>query len=583
MAFLIQNSVIVNDQRELIGVNTAGIDNSLFVGANIEMEGTSGVITASNFVGSGASLTDIDANVIVSDGIPTGISTTEGDLYYDSTDLKLFTYYDNNWVEASPVPPGATTLEVTNEAGITTAQIDLFSETLILSGTPNEVDVAVDEANNTLTFGLTNDVSIGGSITASELYGDGSNLTGVGIDPTGDIITTGNIQAGVITATANVIAEGTARFDGNVTVGNAPGDLLLVNSEIVGNLVPLVDNNDDLGSAVKGWRSLYLETSLIGNNSTNILGINSVTATEYYGDGSNLTGIGLSSTEFYEVGGVQAGVITATEQLVSTKTLGVGLTVSGQSWFGEAAQFSTLYGNSGGLGSLTIGQTEEGPFPAVSTRLAIAGDRTNFQSQSGVNKVVFIDGSFNDFFVLDYQNDIIEAGADFTVGVNSITAANFYGSGEFLTDIEGTAIAYNTVANDSENNDLPMPFLSAVGAGASMYTDSTPSEQFTYNPSSGILKAKEFDALSDARLKTDIVEIEDALGKVADLRGVEYNWINGSGSSVGVIAQELQEVYPQLVSDNGERLTVNYNGLVGLLIAAVNEISAELAELKAQK
>ena len=141
-------------------------------------------------------------------------------------------------------------------------------------------------------------------------------------------------------------------------------------------------------------------------------------------------------------------------------------------------------------------------------------------------------------------------------------------------------------ADDDTASDFLLPFtqLTSGQTGATeLRTDSSNNEQLTYNPGSGTLKAKIFDALSDARLKTNIETIEGATEKVAQLRGVEYNWKNGSGASVGVIAQEVQAVYPQLVTETEERMTVNYNGLVGLLLQAVNELSAEVEALKAAK
>ena len=53
-------------------------------------------------------VTGISSDVIVpvSDGSPTGVGTDEGELYYDSGDLQLFTYYDNNWVTTSPTTEG---------------------------------------------------------------------------------------------------------------------------------------------------------------------------------------------------------------------------------------------------------------------------------------------------------------------------------------------------------------------------------------------------------------------------------------------------------------------------------------------
>ena len=161
-------------------------------------------------------------------------------------------------------------------------------------------------------------------------------------------------------------------------------------------------------------------------------------------------------------------------------------------------------------------------------------------------------------------------------------AGSYYGDGSNLSGLVVGAAVSVTSFDNQDNIDYPLPFLSGVGVGATIYTDSTTNEELTYNPSTGTLKSKEFDALSDQRLKTNIVGITDALSKLEQLRGVEYDWINGSGASVGVIAQEVQSVYPQLVSDTEDRMTVNYNGLVGLLVQAVNELSSRLDDYKSK-
>jgi len=52
--------------------------------------------------------------------------------------------------------------------------------------------------------------------------------------------------------------------------------------------------------------------------------------------------------------------------------------------------------------------------------------------------------------------------------------------------------------------------------------------------------------------------------------------------SYGVIAQELEQILPELVTDTDPK-TVNYNGIIGVLIEAVKELSAEIQELKKDK
>ena len=96
---------------------------------------------------------------------------------------------------------------------------------------------------------------------------------------------------------------------------------------------------------------------------------------------------------------------------------------------------------------------------------------------------------------------------------------------------------------------------------------------------SGIVTATDFDSLSDANLKTNVVVIDNPLDKVTQLRGVNFDWKENNRASMGVIAQEVEEILPQLVHGH-ETKTVNYNGLIGLLIECVKKQQEEIEELK---
>ena len=84
-------------------------------------------------------------------------------------------------------------------------------------------------------------------------------------------------------------------------------------------------------------------------------------------------------------------------------------------------------------------------------------------------------------------------------------------------------------------------------------------------------------AYSDERLKDNIRTVDNALGMVSDMRGVFYDKDGEAG--VGVIAQEMQKVLPEVVMD-GEYLSVSYGNIVGVLIEAVKELKAQVEELK---
>jgi hypothetical protein len=90
-------------------------------------------------------------------------------------------------------------------------------------------------------------------------------------------------------------------------------------------------------------------------------------------------------------------------------------------------------------------------------------------------------------------------------------------------------------------------------------------------------------AYSDARVKTDVITIENALDKVKALRGVTYIRVDTEDKSrkMGVIAQETEKVLPEVVQqdDNG-RYSVAYGNIVGVLIEAIKEQQLQIEELK---
>lgn len=87
-------------------------------------------------------------------------------------------------------------------------------------------------------------------------------------------------------------------------------------------------------------------------------------------------------------------------------------------------------------------------------------------------------------------------------------------------------------------------------------------------------------AYSDAKLKENVETIREALSLVKRMRGVFYDRIDSGEHGVGVIAQEMQEVLPQVVVPNDGTLSVAYGNLVGVLIEAVKELSAKVEALE---
>jgi hypothetical protein len=93
----------------------------------------------------------------------------------------------------------------------------------------------------------------------------------------------------------------------------------------------------------------------------------------------------------------------------------------------------------------------------------------------------------------------------------------------------------------------------------------------------GTCTGVDFVATSDARVKTDIVTITNALDKVKALRGVYFTRNGQTDRSVGVIAQEVEPVLPEVVHTGSDDMkSVSYGNMVGLLIEAVKELAEKM-------
>lgn len=86
---------------------------------------------------------------------------------------------------------------------------------------------------------------------------------------------------------------------------------------------------------------------------------------------------------------------------------------------------------------------------------------------------------------------------------------------------------------------------------------------------------------SDERLKENIYPIDNALSRVGQIEGVYFDWKKGGDRQVGVIAQQVQKILPEVVSeDKDSYLSVDYSKLVPLLVEAINEQNSVIQDLE---
>jgi hypothetical protein len=136
--------------------------------------------------------------------------------------------------------------------------------------------------------------------------------------------------------------------------------------------------------------------------------------------------------------------------------------------------------------------------------------------------------------------------------------------GTYLTGTSYNGSTAVTIATNATSSNTASTIVARDGSG---------------NFTAGTITATDFNSTSDINLKENVNTVENALETISSLRGVSFDWKETGRGSYGVIAQELEEVLPDLVK-SGEVKSVNYNGIIGVLIEAVKELSAEVEELK---
>lgn len=128
--------------------------------------------------------------------------------------------------------------------------------------------------------------------------------------------------------------------------------------------------------------------------------------------------------------------------------------------------------------------------------------------------------------------------------------------------------------------------------GKSLAITNNDTAKITFSSSSGNIVTvgdiTAFGTVSDRNRKENIVKIDNALEKVSQISGYTFNYIGDDTPMTGVIAQEVEEVLPEVVyetesPDGTQSKAVRHGNIVGLLIESIKELKAEIEELKKDK
>jgi hypothetical protein len=163
--------------------------------------------------------------------------------------------------------------------------------------------------------------------------------------------------------------------------------------------------------------------------------------------------------------------------------------------------------------------------------------------------------------------------------VTGVSLVNY----ELIVEIEGTEVNLGNVRGAAGSNGTNGSNGSNGADGADGDANLDNLSNNGNNLSGTFTATGDLIAYSDARVKENVETIPNALEKVSALRGVNFNKIGEEKRSTGVIAQEVAEVFPEVVHETEEgMLAVAYGNITGLLIEAIKEQQKQIEELKAR-
>jgi len=474
------------------------------------------------------------------------------------------------------------------------------------------------------------DGSGGGTITGV-LTASGSGLTGGGTSGnvtlnldttrvpqlaaantfTGNQTVNGNVIAtGVVTGSAFQIGSNLFGFGNlnnfNAFVGFGGNSTMTGTFNTAAGVEALLSNTSGGYNTAVGAEALFSNTTGVGNTATGFSSLgNNTTGAGNTAAGVNSLGSNTTGNDNTAYGGnallgnttgannTAVGLLALESNLTSTDNTAVGYTAlqysigfSGNAGFNTAIGSQSLAGNTTGFANTASG------YQALSANTTGTGN-----TASGYLALVENTTGSGNTAIGDITLQTNTTGlANTALGSNAGSTADF----SFITGSNNTFLGYNTGPSTGsltnataigaltqvwQSNTLVLGATNGVNGATSDtrvgIADNTPTNLLTLGQGHGKALADGWSTYSSRRWKTNIQTLPDALAKVEKLRGVSYDLKENGQHEIGVIAEEVGAVVPEVVTfeNNGkDARSVDYSRLTALLIEAVKAQQKQIAE-----
>ena len=536
------------------------------------------VITAVSFVGDGQNLTNTGASLsaatgaqrLVVTGLTSGTMTsaaTDSDLYFDASTNTLHS------VNFSGDGSGLSNTGAALSAAADTQRLVLTSLTTgTMISAATDGDLTFNASTNTLAC-----PNFNGNASSSTKLATARSINGTNFDGTSNITTetwgtSRTVNGQAVNGSTNYTLEPyVERDDGSNSSRN----------------LTFVDSN------TAGFKRLNMDTNLTYNPSTNTL-----TASVFSG---SVSGNASSASKLATARSINGTNFDGTANITTSKW-GTARNLNGVSVDGSANKTLEPYverdDSSNANRYITFADNNTAGYKRLNMDTNLSyNPSTNVlaTSISGVStnanniKVNHDSGnSWHSFIMVDSAGTsgdyrLLKVDSSQSVAINpsshQIRATTFVG------DLDGNASTassatnttnFNVAADNGTNSNHYVIFTGGATGNQRPNSDTA----LYYNPSSNTLNAGNFNSTSDISLKGNIRIVEDPLTILKDIEGVRFDWKETGRPTLGVVAQNVETVLPELVDENEGLKSVNYNGLISVLIEAVKEQQKQIDELK---
>jgi len=459
-----------------------------------------------------------------------------------------------------------------------------------------------------------------------QIGGVSADIT-LGASGTGSAATFAGISGSSLDITGNAKIDGNLRLGGNITIGDNTADNVTVVASLSSSIIPSLDSIFDLGSPTKQWRDLYLSSASLYIDGTQVISSNATELifTTDTGQGIKFNELGTDNITLQTVDGDIELKSSGGGDVLLDPTTGIISVKGNVSMQDGTAKFLSSGGNSIVFGNnleitgsiVTTGTINGLTFSTgivSSSAQTIANLPTGVVSGSAQTIANLPTGTVSGSSQITYTSissipsGIVSGSSQITyANISSIPAGIVSGSSQvslgsasgniaLATQTTGDYVASLvastgvTITNNSGENATPSIAIGQAVATSSNVQFNSLGVGMAASATAGRIDATNdvvaFSS-SDIRFKENIVPIENALDKISKISGNTYDWKAENkiehgyeGNDVGVIAQEIEAVLPQLVQtrESGFK-AVKYDKLVALLIEGIKEQQTQIHSL----